>query len=88
MGPRFFKRGNASQAFSDTSFDVTLQWGRAFSSAEISLILDDADAKRLLQWGRAFSSAEIAKRLSPPIQFEIASMGPRFFKRGNSCKDK
>jgi len=37
-----------------------LQWGRAFSSAEIGLV-DGCEFPegRKLQWGRAFSSAEI-----------------------------
>ena len=37
-----------------------LQWGRTFSSAEISNYSDIMDEKQTLQWGRTFSSAEIS----------------------------
>jgi len=135
MGPRFFKRGNASQAFSDTSFDVTLQWGRAFSSAEIPYKIKRKKMNKIasmgprffkrgnlfcsgnflftiycfngaalfqarkyvvdfrcvehicgLQWGRAFSSAEIHTCSDKLTFLWFASMGPRFFKRGNIFK--
>ena len=41
----------------------TLQWGRAFSDAEISIKTGEKTLKTGLQWGRAFSDAEI-----PPIK--------------------
>ncbi len=39
----------------------------------------------LLQWGRAFSSTEIRTRGSEKYAIKFASMGPRFFKHGNTC---
>ncbi len=36
-----------------------------------------------LQWGRAFTNAEIAQAGSAEGPWGIASMGPRFHKRGN-----
>jgi len=38
----------------------------------------------MLQWGRAFSSAEIDSDPKEYFAQINASMGPRFFKRGNS----
>ncbi len=35
MGPRFFKRGNLTGQVLALGIDKMLQWGRAFSSAEI-----------------------------------------------------
>jgi len=89
-----------------------LQWGRAFSSAEIRRLYWPAwrqlasfngaalfQARKsilpppfssisfVLQWGRAFSSAEIYSTESNSSAISFASMGPRFFKRGNQ-KDK
>jgi len=37
----------------------------------------------MLQWGRAFSSAEIKPMDESSLSARFASMGPRFFKRGN-----
>jgi len=87
---------------------LKLQWGRAFSSAEIVIEKQGEHSKNWLQWGRAFSSAEICnnffififkiiwlqwgRAFSSAEIFHIAnfsylacpaSMGPRFFKRGN-----
>src|SRR5260370_36178569 len=45
-------------------------------------MLDDAD-KLLLQWGRGFSTAETRKCWVDLKCWIPASMGPRFFNRGN-----
>jgi len=62
--------------------NVLLQWGHAFSSVE-SFGVDPVSAPyHSLQWGHAFSSVESSR---PPAGMGlelIASMGPRFFKRG------
>ena len=37
-----------------------------------------------LQWGRGFSTAEIGQQVDPVAAVRRASMGPRFFNRGNT----
>jgi len=65
-----------------------LQWGRAFSSAEIRFFpIQNLHPSILLQWGRAFSSAEINIGGWCDKIHHGASMGPRFFKRGNWVMD-
>jgi len=59
MGLRFFKRRNTK--FCRWLINITrLQWGCAFSSAEIKRETKMSYTTVLLQWGCAFSSAEIA----------------------------
>ena len=43
----------------------------------------DRIRQRRLQWGRGFSTAEIRKSCAPASRMICASMGPRFFNRGN-----
>src|SRR5665213_995799 len=60
-----------------------LQWGRGFSTAETFI---GKVIKRLwekLQWGRGFSTAETILIFPDEATVPSASMGPRFFNRGN-----
>ena len=87
MGPRFRKRGNSRADGVHVSHHVSLQWGRAFGSAEIVSSLTDDSRHVSLQWGRAFGSAETRVRARISADRACASMGPRFRKRGNrSCR--
>jgi len=47
--------------------ETRLQWGCAFSSAEIDYLLAEMEYKSGLQWGCAFSSAEIPSLLAKQI---------------------
>ena len=60
-----------------------LQWGRRFSSAEISFWGASPINSFLLQWGRRFSSAEISIVLCSDWNIYLASMGPPIFIGGN-----
>jgi len=61
MGLRFFKRRNVRQTPQDAAYRFRLQWGCAFSSAEIGALATEEGIQLVgLQWGCAFSSAEIA----------------------------
>ena len=62
----------------------SLQWGRTFSSAEIRVRLSVLWRRKWLQWGRTFSSAEIPRQTLRYKPATKASMGPHFFKCGNS----
>ncbi len=81
MGPRFFKRGECAR-LEDQVGTRPLQWGHASSSVErfarnpIPLVVDE------LQWGHASSSVESASYRHGTALGSGASMGPRFFKRG------
>ena len=62
----------------------SLQWGRAFGSAETRVAAArTCRRRRMLQWGRAFGSAETVNPITSRRPLPIASMGPRFRKRGN-----
>jgi len=84
MGLRFFKRRNNSLSYPQSAGNLMLQWGCAFSSAEIKLKEAQATRDDLLQWGCAFSSAEIEAPRLPMYIRGYASMGLRFFKRRNA----
>src|SRR5690606_10940780 len=82
MEPRFFKRGDV--IFPALFFEmVLLEWSRAFSSAEISKWIKRHKDAIWLQWSRAFSSAEMPLQILHAVELGIASMEPRFFKRGD-----
>jgi len=59
-----------------------LQWGHAFSSVESGLSARSSIWLVALQWGHAFSSVESVFNTEPLEPGGVASMGPRFFKRG------
>ena len=61
-----------------------LQWGRTFSSAETSQTTRPLQSATPLQWGRTFSSAETKIGCPSQAPAARASMGPHFFKCGNS----
>jgi len=65
-----------------------LQWGCAFSSAEIPVGKYPVLSCVLLQWGCAFSSAEIDAKRKDISVLASASMGLRFFKRRNTVSNK
>ena len=112
MGPHFFKCGNCSvsqsfewrriavqwgRTFSSAEISehetqrlvaAEVQWGRTFSSAEIGAQRDRALPRRGLQWGRTFSSAEISGFELDGVSGHPTSMGPHFFKCGNTCRNR
>jgi len=82
MGLRFFKRRNPPRKVKDGG-RFLLQWGCAFSSAEMAQRRGRGNRFAKLQWGCAFSSAEIKSDGFSFIDRNSASMGLRFFKRRN-----
>src|SRR5258705_553392 len=58
MGPRSVERGITNTAGLMAWGSLSLQWGRALSSAESLLVEPDFSHVVRLQWGRALSSAE------------------------------
>jgi len=84
MGLRFFKRRNTIEKITYNAICQLLQWGCAFSSAEIQLIfyissLAGGASMGLRFFKRRNQSAEVE---CPPFRL-LASMGLRFFKRRN-----
>src|SRR3990172_3950413 len=65
-----------------------LQWGHASSSVESCLSAGLADSRGALQWGHASSSVESARYLGLFCAVYGASMGPRFFKRGEDIGER
>ena len=63
---------------------AALQWGRRFSSAEMTYTDGDPIYAAWLQWGRRFSSAEMVKCAGKIVEDDNASMGPPIFIGGNS----
>src|SRR3990172_4024975 len=82
MGPRFFKRGEQTCSCSLRSSD------RGFNGATLLQAWrgrgdgDRCAAPLLLQWGHASSSVERTQAACRQSRSPLASMGPRFFKRG------
>ena len=83
MGPRFCKRGNALAGVSDDLGKLQLQWGHAFVSVETGAPSTSDTTLSMLQWGHAFVSVETRFSRLTRYQGLVASMGPRFCKRGN-----
>src|SRR3972149_402079 len=61
-----------------------LQWGHASSSVESALPLTQRSSSEQLQWGHASSSVESRDFAELILPSSDASMGPRFFKRGEA----
>ncbi len=82
MGPRFFKRGEFISAMSKSKRQ------RCFNGATLLQAWRADEGERLrpnahaLQWGHASSSVESNFYCAPKLYANPASMGPRFFKRG------
>jgi len=62
---------------------LELQWGHVFSDVEIEKMSFYFDEVKLLQWGHVFSDVEISLCFVISTTKNIASMGPRLFRRGN-----
>ena len=60
-----------------------LQWGHAFVSVETRKRIIAHAARIRLQWGHAFVSVETSAAMRMLAYATMASMGPRFCKRGN-----
>ena len=60
-----------------------LQWGHAFVSVETTPPVNGARRFSALQWGHAFVSVETQNYDCRYSDWYLASMGPRFCKRGN-----
>jgi len=82
MGPRFFNRGN-DQSGSCSLPHHKLQWGHDFSTVEIQKLCFPSEPGDMLQWGHDFSTVEMTLPKDYCEANGIASMGPRFFNRGN-----
>ena len=67
MGPHFFKCGYVPP-LPELLAAAWLQWGRTFSSADISLRFTSQGKGWGLQWGRTFSSADIQADTTLPQQ--------------------
>ncbi len=57
---------------------VRLQWGRAFSDAEMSALRAAIRGGYLLQWGRAFSDAEITYHIEDIAPYKKLQWGRAF----------
>ncbi len=66
---------------------VKLQWGHASSSVESAATGSESGPPARLQWGHASSSVERIGPLDCVYIPEGASMGPRFFKRGETSSE-
>ena len=60
-----------------------LQWSHVFSNVEISRLTWCAINQGTLQWSHVFSNVEMPPLAVMPPLSPLASMEPRFFKRGN-----
>ena len=85
MGPRFFDRGN-ERGSGCWSHGPTLQWGRGSLTAETLQTEGWRIGYKVLQWGRGSLTAETRIEADSDSQSGVASMGPRFFDRGNPCQ--
>jgi len=83
MGPRFFKRGNKIVDFQIVESLISFNGAALFQARKYETIDITSEVIRALQWGRAFSSAEMRPLSRIMTRIASASMGPRFFKRGN-----
>ncbi len=81
MGPRFFKRGE-SAARNHCAVQLHRFNGATLLQAWRVALGFAAEGVMQLQWGHASSSVESWDRRRSPDAGEQASMGPRFFKRG------
>ncbi len=81
MGPRFFKRGEMIRKNMPAK-SSRLQWGHASSSVESCSRHFFIRPFMKLQWGHASSSVESKASDAQRAGRVVASMGPRFFKRG------
>jgi len=84
MGPRFFKRGEPIKANSLISRSTRFNGATLFQAWRASVWLMQRGASLALQWGHAFSSVERPIPCRGHTTAYNASMGPRFFKRGES----
>ena len=66
---------------------VLLQWGHAFVSVENAPVRVPGLLSDVLQWGHAFVSVETRRATLGDRCARLASMGPRFCKRGNILKE-
>ncbi len=83
MGPRLFRRGNLY----NTGNDAVSSWGfngaTSFQTWKCAAgDLRDDQANRL-QWGHVFSDVEMTDIDGVDKTYNVASMGPRLFRRGN-----
>ena len=84
MGPHFFKCGNKRLAVGLAKTRSRFNGAALFQVRKPSPVDDMITAEEKLQWGRTFSSAETRMRRTAEVAEKLASMGPHFFKCGNS----
>jgi len=78
MGLRFFKRRNQNITQQNQTKYNMLQWGCAFSSAEITDMFKLSIPGVPLQWGCAFSSAEIKGNATMSLSADKLQWGCAF----------
>ena len=84
MGPHFFKCGNKVEAAGDNQEALNFNGAALFQVRKCLLDWIHFQSHAQLQWGRTFSSAEIINREEIQRILASTSMGPHFFKCGNS----
>jgi len=82
MGPRFFKRGETGGAHPTRGRHCRFNGATLFQAWRAVSRDHPAQAVIKLQWGHAFSSVESSPSPAGGRRHDYASMGPRFFKRG------
>src|SRR5258708_6026953 len=82
-GAAVFQPRKPSGAEGKLTIVQPLQWGRGFSTEETHRRSRTMQHFFRLQWGRGFSTAETARSIAWKTASFMASMGPRFFNRGN-----
>jgi len=87
-GATFFQTWKCSSPAFSLTRPTTLQWSHVFSNVEMLHKKGESwKFGNLLQWSHVFSNVEMTGELRIVLQNVMASMEPRFFKRGNeSCR--
>jgi len=83
MEPRFFKRGNRRRRSGATGVYCSFNGATFFQTWKFGSRESNLDPRYLLQWSHVFSNVEMANAGELKGKRSIASMEPRFFKRGN-----
>ncbi len=82
MGPRFHKRGNR-KCRTGGNGSQALQWGRAFTNAEIEIVRGHPPTERGFNGAALSRTRKSDDRTTDHLLVFLASMGPRFHERGN-----
>src|SRR3990172_883262 len=88
MGPRFFKRGEARPGCRFQVESSSFNGATLLQAWRVVEVETDGNTLLVLQWGHASSSVESLITFQTQITTHVASMGPRFFKRGENHIDE